>query len=142
MRTLKKNKQIMRYALYADKVPVYATDDDGNILYDTVDGEQIPIETGDYVHGYAEPVEFKANIIFAGGQAEAEAYGMDVGAYTHKMVTMRKRLPITETTLIFRESEPRYGTDGILIDTSADFRVIRCADSLNEDVYLLKQITK
>lgn len=141
MRTLKKNKQTMRYALYADRMPVYATDDDGNILYDTIDGTEVPIETGDYAQGYEAPVEFRANIIFAGGQAEAEAYGMDVGAYTHKMVTMRKRLPITETTLIFRESEPVY-RDGVLVDTSADFRVIRCADSLNEDVYLLKQITK
>ena len=141
MRTLKRNKQTMRYVLYSEKTPVYATDDDGNILYDTIDGVEVPVETGDYQDGYSDPVAFKANIVFAGGQAEAEAYGMDVGAYTHKMVTMRKDLPITETSLIFRESEPEY-KDGVLVDTSADFRVIRCADSLNEDVYLLKQITK
>ena len=44
MRTLNRNKQKMYYSLQDGTSPVYMTDDDGNVKYIEVDGEQIPVE--------------------------------------------------------------------------------------------------
>ena len=45
LRTLKKNKQKMYYALQVGEVPIYETDEYGNIIY--TDGGTL-IETGEY----------------------------------------------------------------------------------------------
>ena len=46
-----------------ERVPIYETDDDGNIIYyEDADGNKIPLETGDYTTGYSKPVPFFANI--------------------------------------------------------------------------------
>lgn len=137
-RTGLKNKQNMKYSLYLEKIPVYATDDDGNILYD--DGE--PIETGDSVNGYAEPINFKANIVFSSGEAEATAYGVTISDYDSKIVCAKGYIPITETSLIFTDSEPEYNSNGTVKEKSADFRVVKVQPSLNYVVYLLKRIEK
>ena len=39
MRTLKKNEQTLYYANYVGEIPIYAKDDDGNVITITVDGE-------------------------------------------------------------------------------------------------------
>ena len=63
MMTLASNKQSMKYSLQDVKVPIYETDDDGNIIYYTdEDGNQIPLETGEHETGYSQPVSFFANI--------------------------------------------------------------------------------
>lgn len=138
MRTALKNKRSMKYALYSEKMPTYALDDDGNILTDT-DGT--PITTG-YKAGYFEPIDFKANISFAGGEAEAVSYGVSVGDYDSKLLTLKNEFPISETSLIFTDSEPEYDASGNLKDKSADFRVFRVAPSLNYTIYLLKRVEK
>lgn len=134
-----KNKQKLKYSLYLDKVPVYARDDDGNIIYDD-DGE--PLDTGETLNGYSAPVEFMANIAFAGGEAEMTTYGVSVDGYDSKMVTPKGYIPITETSLVFKDSEPQYTADGMVKEKSADFRVIKVAPSLNHTTYLLKRIEK
>ena len=138
-RTGLKNKQNMKYSLYLEKIPVYATDDDGNILYDN-DGDLV--ETGDYVNGYAEPIDFMANMVFSSGEAEATAYGVTVSDYDSKIVCAKGYIPITETSLIFTDSEPDYNSNGTVKDKSADFRVVKVQPSLNYMVYLLKRIEK
>ena len=55
-----KNKQKMFYALPLGEVDVYERDDDGNIIYIEVDGEQVPVPTGDKEQGYGIVTEFKA----------------------------------------------------------------------------------
>lgn len=62
MITLNRNKQSLKYALQIGKVPIYETDDDGNIIYIVIDGNKVPVETGEYEIGYMQPVDFKANI--------------------------------------------------------------------------------
>lgn len=136
-RTGLKNKQNMKYSLYLEKIPVYATDDVGNILYDSGGN---PIETGETTNGYDAPVDFMANISFASGEAEAVAYGVTVSDYDSKIVCPKGYIPVTETSLIFTESEPEYDADGNLIEKSADYRVVKVQPSLNYDQYLLKRI--
>ena len=62
MRTHSKNKQLMSYALYNEQIPVYETDENGDILYDVIDGVNVPIETGETKLGYGDAKPFKANI--------------------------------------------------------------------------------
>ena len=47
MRLLEKNKQNLKYALQVGEVPVYERDEDGNIIYIEIDGQKVPVETGD-----------------------------------------------------------------------------------------------
>ena len=62
MMTLASNKQSMKYSLQGERVPVYETDENGNIIYYTdSDGNKIPMETGEYTTGYSQPVSFFAN---------------------------------------------------------------------------------
>lgn len=138
MRTVLKNKRQMKYALYSDKIPTFAVDDEGNVL---VDSDGSPIKTG-YKPGYGEPTDFEASISFAGGDAEAVSFGVSVGDYDSKLLTLKDEFPITETSLIFTDSEPDYDSSGNLKEKSADFRVYRVAPSLNYTVYLLKRIEK
>ena len=138
MRTALKNKRKLKYALYSDKIPTYALDDDGEVLVDT---NGTPIVTG-YKPGYSEPVEIEASVSFAGGEAEAVSYGVSTSDYDSKMLALKDEFPISETSLIFTDSEPEYDTNGNLKEKSADFRVFRVAPSLNYAVYLLKRIEK
>ena len=53
----------MKYSLQGERVPIYETDENGNIVYYTdSDGNKIPIETGEYTTGYSQPIPFLANI--------------------------------------------------------------------------------
>ena len=63
MMTLQSNEQAMKYSLQGERVPIYETDENGNIIYYTdSDGNKIPMETGEYTTGYSKPVSFFANI--------------------------------------------------------------------------------
>lgn len=139
MRNARKNKQSMKYALYSEKEPVYLVDDNGDYITDS-DGNYV--ETGDHQSGYSDPVEFLGNIAFASGEAEAESYGISLSDYDSKLVMLKDEIPIDETSIIFKESEPEYRSDGTLDDRSADFRVTKVQPSLNLTVYLLKRIEK
>lgn len=139
MRTLRKNMQKLKYVLYEDEVPIYEKDSEGNVVYDDIDGEEVP-RIVDYQSGFGEPVEFFGNIMFSGSPSEAEVYGVSIGSYDSRMVLSNDKIPITETSLIFKESAPQYDTNGKLKESSADFRVIRVARGLTDTVYLLQRI--
>lgn len=141
MRTLRKNKQKMYYALQVGEVPIYETDEYGNILY-TDDGT--PIETGEYEIGYASPVEFYGNIAMSGGESEAVEYGIDVSAYDSVLVVEKDSLPIDETSLIWFESEAGYkDAAGTIVDgDTADYVVKKVSPSINIDKYILSRTVK
>ena len=144
MRTLAKNKQKMYYALQSGEVPIYETDEDGNIKYITIDGEQVPVETGEYELGYSEPIEFFGNIALSGGDSEVVEYGIDTSAYDATLVTDKGAVPLTETSLIWFQSEVGYkDTAKTIVDgNTADYRVLAVKPSLNEDKYILGKLTK
>lgn len=57
MRSLKKNQQRLQYATYSDQITIYERDEDGDIIYVNIDGEQVPTIAGE-ITGYNEPVIF------------------------------------------------------------------------------------
>ena len=141
MRSLKKNKQKLYYATYSDEIPVYETDEDGNIKYTEVDGELVPIQIG-IMAGYNKPVIFYANIARSGGDAEVKEYGVNSTDYEAVLVTTDKSLPITELSRIWHTSEPQRRYDGTVDSDYADYEVLKVKPSLNSMKYLLRQLPK
>lgn len=137
MRTLQRNKSNLYYSLYTESTTAYLTDDDGNIVYEEVDGEQVPVETGSNPPAFSTPVPFKGYIQFKGGEEEAMAFGVSVGSYTHLLIMRKGEIPIDETSLIF-DHEPQ----GEITENTADYKVYRVAPSLNFVTYLLKSVDK
>lgn len=139
MRMPRKNRRSMKYALYQGQRETYLKDTDGETVYEEVDGELVPVPDG-MERVFSEPVPFFGTLSFSGGDSEATEYGISVDEYDAKLVALARELPITETSLLFLDSEPEY-RDGVLIPESADFRVIRVTPSLNQTVYLLQQVS-
>jgi len=139
MRLLARNKQKMKYSLYVDSLPSYLTDDEGNVIYEDIDGEQVPIETGSNPAYYDEPVDFKGNIQFSSGEAQAKAFGVSTSDYEYVLFMRKGEIPITETSIIFHHKEPQY-SNGNIVEKSADYRVIRVLPYLDFMAYLLKTI--
>ena len=137
MRTLQRNKSKLYYSLYKESETAYLLDENGNIVYEEVDGEQVPVETGSNPPTYNTPVSFDGYIQFKGGEEEAMAFGVSVGSYTHILIMRKDEIPIDETSLIF-DHEPQ----GEITENTADYKVYRVAPSLNFVTYLLKSVDK
>jgi len=134
MRTLNKNKQTIYYALKADREAVVSTED--KII---VDGEEVYIDEGDYTITYTVPEAFSANISFSGSETTDVEFGLDMSAYDAIIVTDIRALPITETSLIWFETEPPTTTgDG----STADYSVVAVRHSLNQTKAILKRRVK
>lgn len=120
MRDLRKNKQVIWYANQTGTVPIYKKDKAGNVLIDDLTGEKI--ETGDSVKVYEKPVKTKINVSAGKSDADADLFGINV-SYDRVLCTTNLNLPITETTLIWKETVPVMKDDGTVDITSADYRV-------------------
>lgn len=140
MRSLKKNMQKLWYSTYADQITEYYKDSDGNIIYDEIDGDLIPRIKGERA-GYNNPVSFYANISAGKGTSQEEVFGVSLD-YTKTISTTDMDLPISETSLIWFETEPTYNADGTVNEASADYSVVGIAKSLNNAVYALKKRAK
>lgn len=144
MRLLRKNMQPMKYSLQDGRVPIYERDENGDIVYIEVDGEKIPVETGEYETGYSTPVDFMGNISMSGGEAEAKEFGMDIGDFDAVIVLEKDAVPLTETSIIWHTSPVKYKDEqNTIVDSkSADYAVKRVSPSLNFTKVLLQRIVK
>lgn len=144
MRLLRKNMQPMKYSLQDGRVPIYKRDENGDIVYIEVDGEKIPVKTGEYETGYSAPVDFMGNISMSGGEAEAKEFGMDIGDFDAVIVLEKDAVPITETSIIWHTSPVKYKDEqNTIVDSkSADYAVKRVSPSLNFTKVLLQRIVK
>lgn len=144
MRLLRKNMQQMKYSLQDGRVPIYERDENGDIVYIEVDGQKIPVETGEYETGYSAPVDFMGNISMSGGEAEAKEFGMDIGDFDAVIVLEKDAIPITETSIIWHTSPVKYKDEqNTIVDSkSADYAVKRVSPSLNFTKVLLQRIVK
>ncbi|HIW82637.1 MAG TPA: hypothetical protein H9742_14145 [Candidatus Acetatifactor stercoripullorum] len=140
MRSLKKNMQKLHYSLYSKQIMIYEKDENGNIIYDEIDGEVLPRIIAERA-GYSEPVSFYANISAANGTSDSEVFGVSLD-YTKTISTSDMTLPISETSLIWFETEPTYNDDGTVNEASADYSVVAVARSLNNVVYAIKKLAK
>lgn len=135
MRTLNKNKQTMYYANQDKRVPIYVdyTDEDGNTY---------PLDTGETKLVYGDVVKFKGNIAMSGGEAEAREYGLSLSDYEAILIVPKNTLPITETSLIWHDTEPKDNDEGYTDEYTADYRIVKISPSLNYDKYILKKVVK
>ena len=136
--------QPMKYSLQDGRVPIYERDENGDIVYIEVDGQKVPVETGEYETGYSAPVDFMGNISMSGGEAEAKEFGMDIGDFDAVIVLEKDAVPLTETSIIWHTSLVKYKDEqNTIVDSkSADYVVKRVSPSLNFTKVLLQRIVK
>lgn len=134
----------MKYSLQDGRVPIYERDENGDIVYIEVDGQKIPVETGEYETGYSAPVDFMGNISMSGGEAEAKEFGMDIGDFDAVIILEKDAVPLTETSIIWHTSPVKYKDEqNTIVDSkSADYAVKRVSPSLNFTKVLLQRIVK
>lgn len=129
-RQSKQDLQSLKYMLQNSvKTAVKEVDTQGNVEYITVDGVQIPLETGAYDVGQGEEPEqgeatksvivcFDGNIAFSGGESDLREYGVDSSDYDAVLIMPKGSIPVIETSYIWHDSEPKYkdGTDVVFDD--------------------------
>lgn len=139
MRSLKKNMQKLYFATYSEEIPVYETDDDGNIKYAEIDGVKEPIPLGT-APGYNKPEEFYANISAGKGDVQADVFGSSVD-YSRTISTCDMDCRITKLTRLWIGCEPQYNEDGSVNGDSANYEVAAPpAKSLNGIVIAIKEL--
>ena len=114
MRTLHRNKIRIFYANYRDKIPL--RDEYGNL-------------TGEYDIVYDNPVEIRANVSAARGEATTRQFGDDE-SYDRVIVLDDPRLPIAVTSVLWIDTLPEIAEDGST-NTPHDYIVKQVAPSLN-----------
>lgn len=116
------NKQPLYYALQkSEQVPIYETDENGNVIYDEIDGEMVPRESGKWESRYENPVKFYGNINSGNvGESVARAYGVSTGNYEAVLCMHRGELPINERSLIWYETAPRFKKNGSTVQFILD----------------------
>lgn len=135
----------MKYALQNAEIPIYQTDEDGNIIhYEDSEGNKIPLETGETEIGFSEPVSFLSSLAMSGGEAEAQEFGLSISDYNATLLCQKGAYPIVEGSLIWTKSEVGYkDTNNEIIDPiSADYEIIKVSESLNFVKYVLNAIVK
>ena len=144
MRIQQKNKQQMFYALPLGEVDVYERDDDGNIIYIEVDGEQVPVPTGDKEQGYGIVTEFNACISGKLNESRAQVYGVSQDSIYSEIVTEKHTLPFIVGTKVWKNTVPEIDDLGYAKNPNgADYTVKGILDEfLDFDWYLLERITK
>ena len=123
MRTPRRIKQPLIYALLRGKEPIYERDSEGNIIYKIIGGEKIPKTTGEKRDVYSAPITFYNSISGQLSEDELQAFGTQSNA-SAKMTYKREQYPFRTGTLIWKNSEVRFLDDGTPDPTSADYRVI------------------
>lgn len=131
----------MYYSLYNGATMKYDTDDEGNIKYIEVDGEQVPIEI-ELEAGYTPPKEFKALIVSQLSTVRLRAYGVDSSSIYSELLVQKNMLPIDIGTIIWRTSPIEYDDleNRIPRPSSADYTVMgSMTEGLHFDRYLLQK---
>ena len=122
MRTLRRNKQKIYYALYSGTTD--AVDSQGYF-------------TGEGVKAYGEPVALRINVSPAETDLRIEPFGTATD-YSHTMVTCDMDCPIDEETILWIGKEP-YTDDDTPVLTAHNYRVVRVAKSLNNIMYAIRE---
>lgn len=134
----------MWYSLQNGKDPIYKLDEDGNIVYITDDeGNQVPVETGEYKISYTDPVEFKG---YVGSQLEnaiMRAWGSDNTNNFAVLVVDKKEKDENNTLLDFQNGAIIWRKKAPVVPfdfTTAEYTVDGVMDEeLNETSYYLRK---
>lgn len=146
MRELKRNKQTLYYALYKGEEPIYRLDDEGNKVIVYTDNSTVPptkyydeIGREDV---YTKLTKFKGSISFSGGDTQYAEFGLNPSDYEAILIVAKNSTPITETSLIWHNTEPKLDANGNPDVSTADYRVIKHKPSLNEDRFVLAKVVQ
>ena len=147
MRTLKRNQQKLYYAELIGSEVIYVLDEFGNKKVAYVDYTKTPPvtyyeERGTTEEHYSAPVLIEANIAQSNGDMVEREYGLSEGSYQAILVTEKGKYPITETCLIWHETEPQVDGNGYAMPKSADYTILSINKSLNVDKYILGKVVK
>ena len=145
MMTLQQNKQKMFYALQVGQIPIYETDENGNVIYYTDnEGNQIPLETGETEIGYTDAIQFFGNISMSSGESEALEFGIDVSDYDATLIVDKGAIPINETSLIWFETDVGYKDvlHTIIDPNTEDYKVLAVKTSINTSKFILGKLPK
>lgn len=136
------NRQKMFYSKQIGQVPVYDTDEEGNLKYITVDGNNVPIETGEYTMGYDVPVPFYSSISNKLSESLIKEFGVDNSTNFVQIVDDKRKLPLSVGDLVWKKSAVQY--KAAMVDkTSCDYIVKGVADEgLTVDLFLLQKNVK
>ena len=123
MRVARRPRQKMYYSNVIGKRPIYETDSEGNIVYQTINGVDIPKKTGENADQYAEPVEFFNTISGELTEDEMRAFGSEKLGNA-KMNYYKGEYPFRTGTLIWKNTEVKHRKDGSVDEESADYYVV------------------
>lgn len=123
MRTPRKVRQPLIYALLKGKRPVYERDENGNIIYKIIGGKMIPKTTGEMEDYYSDPITFYNSISGDLTESELQAFGTQSNV-SAKMTYKRNQYPFKTGTLIWKISEVQFLEDGSPNPKSADYKVV------------------
>lgn len=136
----------MKYAIQNAEIPIYQTDEDGNILYyEDSEGNKIPLETGETEIGFSEPTSFFANINNKLDEVAWREYGIDNSTNYAQIVASKNVLPLKAGSIIWKKSEVGYKDEAqtIISENSCDYVVKGVADEgLSVDLFLLQRNLK
>lgn len=147
MRNLKRNKQTLWYALYEGRKIKYKLDATGDKIEVYTDFNTNPPtvyyeEDGEY-DSYSNACEFEGNISFtSSGESHVADFGVNLSDYEAVLVVEKDSIPITETSLIWLNSEPISCDNGEVDPSTADYTVVKLSPSLNEDRYILAKVVR
>lgn len=144
MRTLRKNSQKMYYALQIGEVPIYQTDNDGNILYfEDSDGNKIPLETGEEEIVFSTPQPIMASISESGGESTAVEYGLSQEDYSAVLLIKKHEYPLVEGALIWTSSNVEYKYGGQEVTYEIDGKIITTTAPIQTSAdYMVKKVPK
>lgn len=123
MRTLRRNKRHMWYALYLDREEI----------------KKNGRRTGAYKVAYSPPQPIEANVSAARGTADVEMFGTDL-KYDKAFITDDVKCPINENSVMWIDTEPLINADGNT-DTPWDYVIVRVAESINSKAYAAKKVS-
>ncbi len=146
MRTLRKIRKILHYALFDHLEDVYVLDADGNKIIDYTDpvtGTVYYRMTGTQTAVYSTPVEFKASLSSELNEMHSKDYGVDQSSIYIEMCVPKGYLPdVKYGTKIWRNSEIEWEDEEHTVPAvdSSDYTVVGILDEYeNFDWYLLQR---
>lgn len=139
MRLQRKNKKWITYSLFDRIEPVYKHDDNGNVVMDVIDGDQVPIEVGQR-ELYTKPKRKLVSFSTGGKSAIKEEYGIDDTDWNAMIMVELGKLYLDTQSIVWRNNSVTYREDGSVDPNSAEYRVVRVLPSNTVQRYLLQKV--
>lgn len=142
MRLPKRDKQNMYYSNFIETHKEYQRDENGDIIYEEIDGVETPVETGIEKQVFATPTSFRASISSNLNEMHIKAWGCDQSSIYSEIVVPKGYLPLKIGAIIWRTSEIEWEDEQHIIPkaSSSDYTVVGLMDEgLTEDMFLLKR---